>query len=223
MDYWVKIAECPDFIDSTTADAATTNNEASALNSEGLLGVQSVNHSDKPQHSSERPFHQSPPRISSSVRTLQASEVHVNRVGNQNGSVNHDFGNVIPSDPTLQLASRLGQYLQFAKNSQLRYYGATSNLNFISDGLLPLFEPSIRTIRAQGATALHQAGLAKAGSADYEKHLTSLYFSWHNSLLGEVNKEIYFSQKEMYESGDDSVYYSPTLANAMYVTNRPLV
>jgi hypothetical protein len=123
---------------------------------------------------------------------------------------------VLPDDePTEQLASRLGR-LRIAEDGHLRYYGATSNLHMLRSSQFSCFQPTIRTILGHGEAALRRSGLYWDSDPEYEDHLTALFFAWHNTFLGIVNEEVYYSQRELYRSGATATaYYSPTLENAM--------
>lgn len=117
-------------------------------------------------------------------------------------------------EPTEQLASRLGR-LRIAEDGQLRYYGATSNLHMIRNGMLPCFQPTIRTTSTHGKAALERAGLPWNDDPEYEAHLTKLFFAWHNTFLYVVHEAAYYSHRSLHRSGASTTYYSPTLENAM--------
>jgi hypothetical protein len=117
-------------------------------------------------------------------------------------------------DPTEQLTSRLGR-LQIAEDGRLRYYGATSNLHMIRNGLSSCVRPNIRSTFIHGESALARAGFHWESNPEYEEHLTNLFFAWHNSFLGAVDRDVYEQQREVYLSGQTTSYFSPTLENAM--------
>ncbi|EXJ83039.1 hypothetical protein A1O3_06856 [Capronia epimyces CBS 606.96] len=112
------------------------------------------------------------------------------------------------------LTSRLGK-LTLTGDGKLRYYGATSNLHLIQNQSLSLFQPNIRTVRTHGDAALSRAGLQWTVDVDYERYLTRLFFLWQNPSNNEVTEKVYLSEKESYDSGDDTWLYSPTLQNAI--------
>ena len=121
---------------------------------------------------------------------------------------------LIDDELTQRLSSRLGQ-LKVAENGQLRYYGVTSNLHMMDDGLLSLFQPAVRTTRDHGDAAITQAGLDWHEDYDYEQHLLDLYFAWHDPFLQETERDVFSREKEFYRGGGESSFYSPALENAM--------
>jgi hypothetical protein len=118
------------------------------------------------------------------------------------------------SSLTSQMATRYGR-LHLAEDGQSRYYGATSNMHLFPNGMLSLFQDSVRSVRADGAKVLQDAGLSWAGNKTYEDHLTNLFFTWHAPVLQEVDKDIYFREKRRFHAGRDTSLYSLTLENAM--------
>lgn len=116
---------------------------------------------------------------------------------------------------TKQLSSRIGS-LQIAEDGQLHYYGATSNMHILHNGPFSLSQPQIRLVQSHGQAAILQAGLEWDRDAALEEHFTNLFFAWHNPFLNIVNKAIFLRERQLYNSGLNSSYYSPTLANAMY-------
>lgn len=117
-------------------------------------------------------------------------------------------------DPTEQLVSRLGR-LCITEDGPRRYYGATSNLHLTQNPLVYCFQPAIRTLSAEGEAELERAGLRWERNADYEDHLTNLFFAWHNTCLYLVNEAIYYHHRALYRSGISTAYFSPTLENAI--------
>lgn len=116
-----------------------------------------------------------------------------------------------------QLSARMGSF-QIAEDGQLRYFGATSNLHILQNGL-PSFSPvPSRSIRAKGEEALSRAGLGQKVNEDVERHLEDLYFRWEDPAIHVVDEETYFLEKSAYYSGqDERPFYSETLKNAMQV------
>lgn len=223
MDYWVQIAECPVFLDSV---GTNLHDEGGATCNEIILSLSSgydaegAGRTDIDVPSPKRRRTEVPEGNLNTA--IEATPFEIGITGHQTTSTGHDAQSESPmNDLTLQLASRLGQF-QIAEDGQLRYYGATSNLHMIKHGLFSLFETSIRRVREHGDTALRQSGLEWAGDVAYEEHLTKLYFAWHNPLLSEVNQQVYLEGKNAHEAGHDTPYYSPTLANAMYVLDPAL-
>lgn len=114
-----------------------------------------------------------------------------------------------------QLSARIGTF-QIAEDGQLRYYGATSNLHILHNGLSSLPRALHRSIRLEGEEALARAELNQRIDPDLEKHLEDLYFRWEDPAIHVVDEEIYFLAKSAYYSGEDgNPFYSETLKNTM--------
>jgi len=118
------------------------------------------------------------------------------------------------SSLTGQIATLHGR-LHMAEDGQLRYYGATSNMHLFPNGIMSLFQHSVRSVRTHGEEALRNAGLSWKVDENYTDHLTNLFFSWHASVLQEVDRSIYSRERQKYQAGFDTGLYSPTLENAM--------
>jgi hypothetical protein len=117
-------------------------------------------------------------------------------------------------DITHQLANRFGR-LQMADDGHLRYFGPTSHLHIMPQELVSFYQPSARILRDKGESAVDRAGLQWTPDAEYENHLTRLYFAWHNPWVNEVDQQIYHCEKEVYETGRETPLYTPALNNAM--------
>ena len=114
-----------------------------------------------------------------------------------------------------QLSARIGTF-QIAEDGQLRYYGATSNLHILQNGLSSLPRALHRSIRLEGEEALARAELNQRIDSDLEKHLEDLYFRWEDPAIHVVDEEMYFLAKSAYYSGEDgNPFYSETLKNTM--------
>lgn len=121
-----------------------------------------------------------------------------------------------------QLSARIGTF-QIAEDGQLRYYGATSNLHILQNGLSSMPRTLHRSIRFDGEEALARAGLNQRIDPDLEKHLEDLYFRWEDPAIHVVDEEMYFLAKSAYYSGEDgNTFYSETLKNTMYVLHIKL-
>ncbi|KAG4443185.1 hypothetical protein IFR05_001327 [Cadophora sp. M221] len=114
-----------------------------------------------------------------------------------------------------QLSGRMGRF-QIAEDGQLRYFGATSNLHILHDGLsslLPSHSPSVRT---DGQEALLRADLVREIDSDLIQTLQDLYFRWEDAAIHVVDEDMYYSAREAYKSGQDgNPFYSETLENAI--------
>jgi hypothetical protein len=114
-----------------------------------------------------------------------------------------------------QLSARMGSF-QIAEDGQLRYFGATSNLHILHNGASSLSSTPTRSVRTEGALALQRAGLAQEVCPEFEKHLEKLYFAWEDPAIHVVDKEMYYSEQEKYDNGEDGTsFYSETLKNAI--------
>ncbi|RFU25165.1 hypothetical protein B7463_g11171, partial [Scytalidium lignicola] len=113
-----------------------------------------------------------------------------------------------------QLSARMGAF-QIAEDGQLRYFGATSNLHILHNGLSSLARAPGRSTRSDGEDALIRAGLGQKISTEAERHLEDLYFDWENPAIYVVDKEMYFEEQIKYRSGKETSFYSETLKNAI--------
>ena len=115
-----------------------------------------------------------------------------------------------------QLSARMGEF-QIAEDGQLRYFGATSNLHILQNGLSSLSPALNRSVlRAKGEKILSRAGLEQKVNQDLERHLEDLYFRWEDPAIHVVDEDMYFLAKGDYYAGQDgSSFYSETLKNAM--------
>ncbi|KIW23449.1 uncharacterized protein PV07_11643 [Cladophialophora immunda] len=100
-------------------------------------------------------------------------------------------------------------------NGRPHYYGPSSNHAFTQSSTSYLLQPSLRSVRQYGDPSLRRAGLKWSGDIRIEKQLTELFFKWHNAICNEVNECVYRREKEIYDHGQDSLFYSPTLQNAI--------
>jgi hypothetical protein len=114
-----------------------------------------------------------------------------------------------------QLSARMGSF-QIAEDGQLRYFGATSNLHILHNGIFFLSRSPTRSIRNEGNDVLVTAGLGHTVSTETEKHLAKLYFKWEDPAIHVVDEEMYYLAQAKWQSGEDgSPFYSETLKNAM--------
>lgn len=114
-----------------------------------------------------------------------------------------------------QLSARIGSF-QIAEDGQLRYFGATSNLHILHNGIFSLSRSPTRSIRTEGKEVLERAGLGQRVDPEIEKHLADLYFKWEDPAIHVVDEEMYHEEHEKWNSGiDGSPFYSETLKNAM--------
>lgn len=115
-----------------------------------------------------------------------------------------------------QLSARMGAF-KIAEDGQLRYFGATSNLHIVHNGVSSLARPPGQSMRIEGEKALSRAGVDQIFSPEVERYLEELYFKWEDPAIHVVDEEMYFLEKDKYNTGvDGSPFYSETLKNAMY-------
>lgn len=157
------------------------------------------------QNLSMTEFQQTQPDIS--LRPVSDSE-------NDNESVRSD--NDDQEEVIRQISERLGS-LQIAEDGELRFFGATSNLNLLSETMDTVHQMSYNeTIRARGEARLIATGLNIHVESTLVSHLVDLYCAWQNSSHRVVEKAMYNEKRARYENGiDDSTLYSETLTNAM--------
>lgn len=140
----------------------------------------------------------------------------ISHISPQSGGTSHDRQSD-DDDIMDQLSARIGAF-QIAEDGQLRYFGATSNLHILHDGLLSSSQGSSRSVRDEGENVLARAGLSRTPNPDLEKHLEDLYFRWEDPAIHVVDEDMYYLAKEAYNSGQDNTpFYSETLKSAMYV------
>jgi hypothetical protein len=114
-----------------------------------------------------------------------------------------------------QLSARIGSF-QIAEDGQLRYFGATSNLHILHNGIFSLSKSPTRSIRIDGKEVLERAGLGQTVDPEIERHLTNMYFKWEDPAIHVVDEDMYHEEHEKWISGiDGSPFYSETLKNAM--------
>jgi hypothetical protein len=114
-----------------------------------------------------------------------------------------------------QLCERMGS-LQMAEDGQLRFYGATSNLNILHNG--PLSTRHSRSRRANGTwqDILNAAGVGQFVNRELEDHLLKLYFCWEDPSIHIVDEELYYRERVKWKHEDcSSAAYSEVLTNAM--------
>ena len=113
-----------------------------------------------------------------------------------------------------QISERMGS-LQVADDGELRYFGATSNLNLL-DEALQQNHYGTEPIRSRGKDKEDDARLGQPVDSALITHLISLYFTWHDPAFHVVDRRMYEEERKLYEGGtDDSKFYSETLTNSM--------
>ncbi|KAH9214488.1 fungal-specific transcription factor domain-containing protein [Leptodontidium sp. 2 PMI_412] len=121
-----------------------------------------------------------------------------------------------------QLSARIGSF-QIAEDGQLRYFGATSNLHILQDGLSSISRPVNRSVYAEKELVLSRAGLDRKVDREFRRHLEDLYFQWEDPAIHVVDKEMYFQAQSAYISEDiETPFYSETLMNAICASGSSL-
>jgi hypothetical protein len=122
-----------------------------------------------------------------------------------------------PDEVVEDLSARFGS-MQVALDGQLRYYGATSSFHLHEKTLEPSPSPAQpRPARNKQLRQelLDQVHLGQDPSLDIENHLINLYFTWENSNIRIVQREIFESARVSWEIGKEDPNYSLVLLNAM--------
>jgi hypothetical protein len=114
-----------------------------------------------------------------------------------------------------QLCERMGS-LQMAEDGQLRFYGATSNLNILHTGPLSIKNSRSRRVNGTWQEILNTAGVGQFVSPELEDHLLKLYFCWEDPSIHIVDEKLYYRERVKWRKGDcSSTTYSEVLTNAM--------
>jgi len=114
-----------------------------------------------------------------------------------------------------QLCERMGS-LQMAEDGQLRFYGATSNLNILHNGPLSIRLSRSRRVNGTWQEILNTAGVGQFVSPELEDHLLKLYFCWEDPSIHIVDEKLYYRERVKWRLGDcSSAMYSEVLTNAM--------
>jgi hypothetical protein len=114
-----------------------------------------------------------------------------------------------------QLCERMGS-LQMAEDGQLRFYGATSNLNILHNGPLSIRLSRSRRVNETWQEILNTAGVGQFVSPELEDHLLKLYFCWEDPSIHTVDEKLYYRERVRWRQGDcSSAMYSEVLTNAM--------
>jgi hypothetical protein len=114
-----------------------------------------------------------------------------------------------------QLCERMGS-LQMAEDGQLRFYGATSNLNILHNGPLSIRHSRSRRANEAWEESLDNAGVGQSVSPELEDHLLKLYFCWEDPSIHIVDEALYYRERVKWKQGDrSSAMYSEVLTNAM--------
>ncbi|KAG4441939.1 hypothetical protein IFR05_002558 [Cadophora sp. M221] len=121
-----------------------------------------------------------------------------------------------------QLSARIGSF-QIAEDGQLRYFGATSNLHILQDGLSSVSRSVNRSVYTKKEIVLSRAGLDRKVDPEFRRHLEDLYFQWEDPAIHVVDKEMYFQAQGAYISENiETPFYSETLMNAICASGASL-
>ncbi len=103
--------------------------------------------------------------------------------------------------------------------SELRFYGATSNLHILHNGPLSLSRSNFRSPSEEGANLLCGAGVGHFVDTTIEDHLLKLYFTWEEPSIHVVDEAVFWRERASSRAaGQFSSLYSEVLTNAMSVT-----
>jgi hypothetical protein len=113
-----------------------------------------------------------------------------------------------------QISERMGS-LQFADDGELRYFGATSNLNLLDEAIQQNhFETD--PIQSGESEREDNARLSQNVDSELIRHLISLYFAWQDPAFHVVDRRMYEEKRKLYEGGtDNSTFYSESLTHSM--------
>lgn len=118
------------------------------------------------------------------------------------------------SDLVQQVSARFGA-LRIAADGQLRYYGAATNYHLL-EGSRHDEEVDIFTTRQEMLDRLEQAGLAQEVPREIEEHLIELYFSWHNPVHVNIDRDTFFAARNNPDRRAMHIgYYNDVLINAV--------
>lgn len=116
---------------------------------------------------------------------------------------------------TKELSHRFGSLLM-TDDGERHFYGATSNLNLVRGGHLPVMYGNRSDKGHKGQALQEAADVDEELSRNLEDHLIQLFFSWHNPSLYIVDEAIFTKARKDYQQGkQNTIFYSPFLMNAM--------
>lgn len=124
--------------------------------------------------------------------------------------------NIEDQDSVVSRLSETKGTLHNFENGDLRYFGATSNINLLDSG--PPFDDHIEedTYHACGKRMIEEAGLGQVVEPDLINHLINLYFAWQDSSYHVVDRDAYETQRHIYhENPDDNRGHNQALTNIM--------
>ena len=129
------------------------------------------------------------------------------------------FETSVPNEEQDSVVSRLSETkgtLHNFENGDLRYFGATSNLNLLDSE--PPFYDHIEedTYHARGKRMVECAGLGHAIEPELINHLINLYFAWQDSSFHVVDRDAYETQRRIHHANpDDNRGHIQALTNIM--------
>lgn len=123
---------------------------------------------------------------------------------------------------TNELSHRFGSLLM-TDDGERHFYGATSNLNLVRGGHLPVMYGNRSDKGQKGQARQGAAEVDEELSRNLEDNLIQLFFTWHNPSLYIVDEAIFTKARKDYQQGKhNTLFYSPFLMNAMWDYPRPL-
>ncbi|KAI1622637.1 hypothetical protein EDD37DRAFT_611051 [Exophiala viscosa] len=142
------------------------------------------------------------------------STERVRTFSNNQDPPNNIFEDSVDDELTTKLTCRYGS-LKITDNGQLRYYGVTSNLHMMGDEIASVFQPTVRNPRKDAEEVLRQTGYDWEPDPVLENHLLNLYFAWHHPIMQEMERDLFFREREAFMNDQETSFYSPALENAM--------
>ncbi|OOF97799.1 hypothetical protein ASPCADRAFT_127995 [Aspergillus carbonarius ITEM 5010] len=112
------------------------------------------------------------------------------------------------NDMVSELSNRMGR-LHLMHDGQLRYFGATSNFNLVTDSMQQNLLMGLRP-------GLGPVFLEDEIDFDTETHLERLFFCWHDPTCHVVDESMYYHSKALWANEQEqNTFYSPLLNKAI--------
>lgn len=122
-----------------------------------------------------------------------------------------------------ELSNRMGK-LSVTKKG-LRYFGATSNLNLLTNTLATNDLSEDEDLLERGRHAIEHAGFLVEVPVEVEEHLLELYWTWHHPFFNLLEPSLFLRDRALFnadQENQDIKYYSPLLMNAIMAVSALL-